>query len=88
MPDLRSTHMTLILHHNGSGAWSRYERDLDRWRSLTNPEPPIDDAPEAGYYADLGGAFKIGPFKSLQHAFAAAAAALAAEARRADEAAR
>jgi hypothetical protein len=64
-----------ILQHHGGGAWSRYDRDADQWNAITNPEPPVDDAPEVGYYVDPTEtfcAFKIGPFATMTEAIARA----------------
>jgi hypothetical protein len=66
---------TDILQHHGGGAWSRYDRDADQWNAITNPEPPVDDAPEVGYYVDPTEtfcAFKIGPFATMTEAIARA----------------
>ena len=66
---------TEILRHHGGGAWSRYDRDADQWNAITNPEPPVDDAPEAGYYVDpahCSYVFKIGPFATMTEAIARA----------------
>jgi thymidylate synthase len=66
---------TEILRHQGGGAWSRYDRDADQWNAITNPEPPVDDAPQVGYYVDPAHTpfvFKIGPFATMTEAIARA----------------